>query len=122
MIIFFISLKLSFTNILPLSKGCKPSCSWTGNVLESGGTAVMSCDPTGNVLGLGTKMECVTYTCDTSCKSCSASNDANKCTSCKTGFYLSANPGTCVQCPAQLNCQECSNSTTCSNCKDGYVK
>ncbi|EAR82809.1 glycoside hydrolase family 45 protein (macronuclear) [Tetrahymena thermophila SB210] len=101
---------------------CKPSCSWTANVSKANGTAVMSCDASGtNILGTNTSFQCTNFTCDPTCKTCSASNDANKCTSCNTGHYLSSNPGQCTACTPSLNCQECYNSSTCTSCVKGYV-
>ncbi|EAR82805.1 glycoside hydrolase family 45 protein (macronuclear) [Tetrahymena thermophila SB210] len=101
---------------------CKPSCSWTANVLKANGTAVMSCDASGtNILGTNTSFQCTNFTCDPTCKTCSASNDAKKCTSCNTGHYLSSNPGQCTACTPSLNCQECSNSSTCTTCQTGYT-
>ncbi|EAR82808.2 hypothetical protein TTHERM_01081680 (macronuclear) [Tetrahymena thermophila SB210] len=101
---------------------CKPSCSWTANVLKANGTAVMSCDASGtNILGTNTSFQCTNFTCDPTCKTCSASNDANKCTSCNTGHYLSSNPGQCTACTPSLNCKECSDSSTCKTCQTGYT-
>lgn len=50
---------------------CKPSCAWRENVLNSGGTAVNTCDVSGNILGVGSPLACTPFICDSSCKTCS---------------------------------------------------
>ncbi|KAL4487641.1 hypothetical protein ABPG72_017430 [Tetrahymena utriculariae] len=98
---------------------CKPSCSWKDNVSNANDTAVMSCDASGtNILGTNTSFQCVTLTCDASCKTCSASNDASKCTSCNDGYVLLG--GRCQAC--QSPCQNCQTDTNiCTSCIKDYT-
>lgn len=80
-----------------------------------------TCDPSGNILGVGSPLACKKLVCHASCKQCNAEYLANKCTSCPTGAYLSN--GYCLSCTASLNCVTCSSATTCLTCPSGmYVQ
>lgn len=56
--------------------------------------------------------------CSKSCLTCISSDQPDKCTSCKDGYYLDKN--TCIKgCPN--NCLNCESGTLCTQCILGYT-
>lgn len=55
--------------------------------------------------------------CNKACTSCSGSA-ISECSACVRGFYVSNT--TCTQC--QLGCDQCTSSTSCQDCTEGYFK
>ena len=59
----------------------------------------------------------VCQACPKNCKTCAG--DVSKCEACKNGFFLNLDKTSCFPCTA--NCKTCTNSSTCTQCFDGYL-